>query len=236
MDYKEHYRKDARDFDYWGKDQFSPTEKRRNQTVFELGKIQPGERVLDIGSGRGWFSLYAAEQGAEVTAMDLSEENLARIKAITPSVNTLYGDACDIPLTDEQFDLIVALEVLEHLVEPKTAVANWTRLLKPHGRMVITVPYQEVIRYTLCIHCNQKTPVNAHLHSFERDSLIKLLNHHGFWVRQTVLFSHKLLSLFRINNLLKWMPYKVWRALDRFCAVFGRKYSYLAVISTLKDH
>lgn len=235
MNYREHYRQDALQFDYWGKDQFSATEKRRNQIVFNLCKIKDGDRVLDIGSGRGWFSLYAAEQGAEVTALDLSEDNLAKIKAINPAVHTVYGDACDVPLTAEKFDLIVALEVLEHIVDPKAAVTNWKKLLKPDGRVILTVPYKETIRFTLCIHCNQKTPVNAHLHSFDRNSLIKLLNHHGLWVKQTHLFSHKMLSHLRINNLLRWLPYKVWKALDRCFGIFGKNYSYLAVTAVLKQ-
>jgi len=235
MDYREHYRKDALEFDYWGKDQFSPTEKRRNQVIFAMCAVKALDKVLDIGSGRGWFSLHAAEQGAEVTALDLSEENLAKIKELNPAINTVFGDACEVPFTDERFDLIVALEVLEHIVDPKLAAANWKSLLKPDGRLILTVPYKEIIRYTLCIHCNQKTPVNAHLHSFDADSLIKLLNHHGFWVRQTHLFSHKLLSYLRINNLLSWLPFRLWKALDKLCGIFGKNYSYLAVEAVLKQ-
>ncbi|MFO7659748.1 MAG: class I SAM-dependent methyltransferase [Candidatus Cloacimonadaceae bacterium] len=236
MNYREHYRQDALQFDYWGKDQFSATEKRRNQAIFELSKVKAQDKVLDIGSGRGWFSFYAAEQGAEVTALDLSEENLARIKAINPEVHTAYGDACELPFADEKFDLIAALEVLEHIVDPKLAVTNWNKLLKPDGRLILTVPYKETIRYTLCIHCNQKTPVNAHLHSFDREYLIKLLNHHGFWVKQTGIFSHKLLAALRLNSLLQWLPFKVWKAIDKCFGVFGRKYSYLYIAAALKDN
>jgi len=236
MNYREHYRIDALEFDYWGRDQVSPTETRRNQTVFDLCPSLNQLQILDIGSGRGWFSLQAAQQGAEMTALDLSEENLSKIKAINPNITTLYGDACDVPAADGKFDLIVALEILEHLVDPKTAVLNWKNLLKHNGKVLITVPYKETIRYTLCIHCNRKTPVNAHLHSFNKDDLIKLLNHNGFWVKQTNRFSHKLLSYLRINNLLKWLPYGIWKRLDRLCRIFGDNYSYLAVVAILKDN
>jgi ubiquinone/menaquinone biosynthesis C-methylase UbiE len=235
MNYKEHYRVDALEFDYWGADQISPTEKRRNEVVFELAGLKPGDKVLDIGSGRGWFSIYAAGQKADVTAVDLSRENLQRVKEANSSVNTVYGDAIELPFTDEKFDLIVALELLEHLVEPKTAILNWSRFLKPAGRLLVTVPYNEIIRYTLCIHCNHKTPINAHLHSFDQDSLIKLLNHNGFWVKQTRLFSHKVLSHLRINNLTGWLPFRCWKAMDKCCSILGRKYSYLAVSAVRKD-
>ena len=232
MDYKEHYRIDAEQFDYWGADQYSPAGKRRKQKVFELCQPLPGERVLDIGSGNGWFSLYAAKAGADVTALDLSEANLAKIKAADERIHTLYGDACQVPSQEEKYDWIVALEVLEHIVDPKLAVQNWLPLLKPEGKLLITVPYKEALRYTLCIHCNQKTPVNAHLHSFDKETLIKLLNKHGYWVKQAHLFSHKLMEHFRLNELLSKAPYSWWRFWDRSCGILSRKYSYLAIIAS----
>jgi SAM-dependent methyltransferase len=235
MDYREHYRIDAIEFDYWGKDQFSPTETRRNQAVFELVSAGEGCRILDLGSGRGWFSLWAAKQGAEVTALDLSEENLRKIKELNSSVNIVYGDACDVPLTDEKFDWIVALEILEHIVDPKAAVINWLKFLKPGGKLLITVPYKEAIRYTLCVHCNGKTPVNAHLHSFDKDALIKLLNHNGYWVKEKHLFIHKLMVSLRLNNLLRFLPYKYWKFLDKLFRIFGNRYSYLALTAVPKD-
>jgi len=236
MDYKEHYRIDALEFDYWGADQFSPTELRRNQFVYKLCSIKEGDKVLDIGSGRGWFSLYAAKLGARVTALDLSKENLNKIKELNSSVNTVYGDACAVPVTDEQFDLIVALEVLEHIVEPHSALENWQKLLKPGAKLLVTVPYKEVIRYSLCIHCNQKTPVNAHLHSFDKKTLVKLFNKHGYWVKETVLFCHKLPNVLKINSLLRMMPYGLWRFIDTISGIIlPQKYSYIAVIATLKD-
>ncbi len=235
MDYKEHYLRDAREFDYWGSDQFSAAETRRNQTVFELSALQPGMDVLDVGSGRGWFSLHAAQSGTHVTALDLSPENLEQIKKLNPEIDTVYGDALDIPLKEKKFDLIVALEVLEHLTEPKAAVEGWKKLLKPAGKLLITVPYKESIRYTLCIHCNRKTPINAHLHSFDRDSLYKLLNHHGFWIKQNRLFSHRLMIKLHLNQLTKWLPFGFWKACDRLCRIFGDRYSFLAVTAVLQD-
>lgn len=234
MNYKEHYKNDAIEFDYWGADQFSPNETRRNQTIFDLCAVKPGDKVLDIGSGRGWFSLHAAGLGAEVTALDLSESNLLKIKELNPNISTIYGDACEVPVFDTKFDWIVALEVLEHLVDPKQAITNWKELLKDEGRLLVAVPFKEQIKYTLCIHCNQKTPVNAHLHSFDKESLIKLFNHSGYWVKSTELFMHKILTLLRITKLMNRLPYKYWCFVDNLCGMFSKKYTYIALIAKLK--
>ncbi|HOY83795.1 MAG TPA: methyltransferase domain-containing protein [Candidatus Syntrophosphaera sp.] len=232
MDYKEHYRQDALVFDYFRRDKLTPGEVRRTQFTLSLCAIRPGMRVLDVGSGRGWFSLAAAKLGAEVTALDLSESNLARIKAEDPSIATVYSDASAIPDLGG-FDLIVALEVLEHLVEPETALRGIRKLLKPNGTLLVTVPYKEVIRYSLCIHCNQKTPVNAHLHSFDRESLTAVLVQSGFRVKAAKRFYHRALELFKINSLTRGFPLGVWKFLDRLSGISSDKYSYLAITAGL---
>lgn len=233
MDYKEHYRQDALAFDYFRAEKQTPAEIRRTQFTLSLCQIRPGMRVLDVGSGRGWFSLAAAKLGAEVTALDLSEENLARIKAEDPSIETVFGDACAVPELGK-FDLIVALEVLEHLVEPEKALRGIRERLKEDGTLLLTVPYKEVIRYSLCIHCNQKTPVNAHLHSFDRESLGALLLKNGFRIKAAKRFYHRGMELFRLNQLTRKLPLGVWSCLDRICGVFGDRYSHLAIMAGIR--
>lgn len=234
MDYKEHYRQDALVFDYFRSDKLSPAEIRRTQHTLSLGAIRPGMTVLDIGSGRGWFSLAAAKLGAEVTAVDLSAENLKRIKEANPGIETVFGDACELPTLGNKYDLIVALEVMEHLVEPAQALKSLQKYLKPDGILLLTVPYKELIRYSLCVHCNRKTPVNAHLHSFDRENLSALLRQNGFRVKTSERFFHKAMDLLRLNRLTLKLPLGMWRALDRLCGITGDKYLYLAVRAGLK--
>ena len=229
MDYIQHYHNDALEFDYWGKDLITPAEIRRNQFIQHLCPIKKGQKVLDIGSGRGWFSLHCANMEAEVTAIDLSEENLNRIKNIDPRIKTIYGDACSINLPEKSFDLIVALEVLEHLVDPALAIDNWKKMLKTGGIFFVTVPYKEVIRYSLCIHCNRKTPMNAHLHSWDAPKLASMLENNGFYILRATLFAHKLLSALGLDKKLQKVPFKVWNFLDKLCGIGNDKYSYLAV-------
>lgn len=234
MDYKEHYRLDAEVFDYWGDYHFTPAETRRNQYIFNLAQIRAGEKVLDIGSGRGWFCLHAASRGAEVTALDLSEANLERIKQMDSRINTLLADAAEPDGLLEKYDLLVALEVLEHIVDPAKALEHWKNLLKPGGRLLITVPYKEQIQYSLCIHCNQKTPHNAHLHSFDKSILGALLVANGLRVIRVDLFAHKLGTHFRLDRFTRKLPYWIWRGLDRLYGLGGDKYNYLAVLCSLK--
>jgi len=230
MDYKEHYRIDAEEFDYWGEDQFTLTEKRRNQYTIKLANIHKGQKVLDIGSGRGWFSLHAASCGADTTAVDLSDTNLKRISKTDARVSTLLADAMSTGADSGAYDLVVALEVLEHIPNPAQAVEHWASLIKPGGRLLITVPYKEKLRYELCIHCNKKTPHSAHLHSFSKESLCGLLRSNGLRVISSHLFCHKLMQFLHLDMITNRLPYIVWRCLDALSALSGDRYNYIAVV------
>ena len=75
-----------------------------------------------------------------------------------------------LPFRGGSFDMVVASEIVEHLENPQGAMLEAARVLRPGGYLVVSTPYRESLKYTLCIHCNKKTPVNAHLHSFDEIS------------------------------------------------------------------
>lgn len=97
-------------------------------------------RVLDIGTGPGFFAINLALAGHEVTAVDVTEEMLEYAKANAES----YGAKVDfvlhrgesLPFADGSFDLIVNRNVIWNLEYPKEALAEWNRVLAPGGRMV----------------------------------------------------------------------------------------------------
>lgn len=234
MDYKEHYRRDAEEFDYFRSERLTTEEKRRTEYILDLCGIRKDMSILDIGSGRGWFSIAAARKEAQVTAMDLSETNLQRIHELEPQVRTVFGDAGAMPELDQKFDLIVLLEVLEHLVEPEKALQNCRALLNPGGVLLITVPYKETIRYSLCIHCNRKTPFDAHLHSFDRHKMKTILHQNGFRLTTSLLYFHKAMTLFRLTRFTRPLPFPAWKLLDRLLGFATDRYSFLAVKAVMR--
>ncbi|MCD4829839.1 MAG: methyltransferase domain-containing protein [Candidatus Cloacimonetes bacterium] len=230
--HSEHYRIDAEVFDYLNHDRVGVDETRRRQTVLRLAGRMRGKNVLEVGSGCGWFCKAAAARGAKVTAVDLSQRNLDRIKAADPRIDTRYGDACDLPCEGMAFDLITANEVLEHLEKPQHALDHWRRFLAPGGRLLVSVPYRERIRYSLCIHCNRKTPVNAHLHSFDEQKLRAMIETTGYRVRRVMLYNNKALSALRLNRLLAPFPWWFWRLKD---ALWNRMTGKAALMSVVGE-
>ena len=236
FNHKEHYRLDAEAFDYFRQERLTVDERRRRETVLHLaGKVR-GKSVLEVGSGSGWLSLALSQRGARVTAVDLSQRNLDRIHAMDEHVEALLGDAYSLPCAGRQFDLITSNEVLEHLEKPQQALDHWRPFLKPGGRLLVSVPYREVIRYNLCIHCNKKTPANAHLHSFDEEKLTAMLQSTGYRVRCVMLYNNKALSLLRLNRLMNLFPWWLWRLKDWFWNWLTGKPAIMSVVAVREQY
>ena len=97
-------------------------------------------RVLDVGTGPGFFAMNLALAGHEVTAVDVTEHMIyhaaANAKAYGAQVNFILHRGEFLPFEDGSFDLVVSRNVLWNLEYPEQALAEWTRVLAPGGRMV----------------------------------------------------------------------------------------------------
>ena len=100
-----------------------------------------GLSVLDLGCGTGRHTVWLAEAGASVTAIDFSEGMLAeaRRKPGMESVHFMVHDLHQpLPISGDSFDLVVSGLVLEHLRDMETFFAEVARVLKPGGRAVVS--------------------------------------------------------------------------------------------------
>lgn len=116
--------------------------KRLDFIVGEVQKnVKPGAKILDIGCGNGNLSIALGSLGYNVKGIEIDEASVqnARKHNTFPNVEFAVADANKFTLNDE-FDLIVCTEVLEHLTNPKELVASAYRLLKPEGIFIVTVP------------------------------------------------------------------------------------------------
>lgn len=236
MNFKEHYKIDAEMFDYFGADQLSQNEKRRNYYILKYFPAHQGDKILEIGSGRGWFSLEMAKRGFDITALDLSQKNLDLIQEKSNRVKTIYGSADDLPFTKERFDWIVMNEVLEHLVDPQQVLAHISKFLTPQGKIFISVPYQENIIQELCIHCHKMTPRNAHLHSFNRKSLERLVSDNDMFIINSFTYLNKFFTKTGLISLLKLMPNWLFEIKDQSLCALTNKAEYISLILMRKEN
>ena len=110
-----------------------------------MGRLSPGERVLDLGSGAGTDSLVAAQMVGEqgrVTGIDMTPEMLAKARAAATAmgvgnVEFLEGEAERLPFPDASFDVVVSNGVIDLIPDKDAVFAELFRVLTPGGRIQI---------------------------------------------------------------------------------------------------
>jgi SAM-dependent methyltransferase len=110
-----------------------------------LGRLQAGERVLDLGSGAGTDSLIAAQMVGDqghVTGIDMTPEMLAKARASaaameTANVEFVEAEAERLPFPDGSFDVVISNGVIDLIPDKDAVFAELFRVLSPGGRMQI---------------------------------------------------------------------------------------------------
>ncbi|MEG5058869.1 methyltransferase domain-containing protein [Microcoleus sp. A2-C5] len=104
--------------------------------------------VFDLGCGNGSLSHLIAEHGCEVVGVDTSAPGIAISRQSFPDCQFIQADIYELLDTDmlNRFDIVLALEVIEHLLYPKELAKNAKNRLKPGGRLIISTPYHGYLK------------------------------------------------------------------------------------------
>ena len=108
-------------------------------------RLARGKRVLDVGSGDGYGAAEIATRATRVVAIDSAPETIgyAAAKYIRPNLTFLAATAQGLPFRDASFDLIVALEIIEHLKDHRLLLQEARRVLSASGQFVVSTPNRE---------------------------------------------------------------------------------------------
>ena len=114
-----------------------------NSTLWRFATVkaidpQPGERILDIACGTGTSSAALTRTGATVVGVDFSPGMLGEARRKHSSVEFVEGDAMKLPFVSDEFDAVTISFGLRNITDPKAALDEMYRVLKPGGRLVIT--------------------------------------------------------------------------------------------------
>lgn len=153
---------------------------RLDPYVLPAGK-RPRAKLLDFGCGSGSYLAKMRDLGWDVLGVDLSERAVRQARMVH-DVPAMVGTIPSRDLPAKSFDLITAWEVLEHLQRPRQALAGMRGLLRPNGRLVMTVPNQTgwAARYFGPDWVGLDLP--RHLTHFSASTLSAMLNLEGFRV------------------------------------------------------
>jgi ubiquinone/menaquinone biosynthesis C-methylase UbiE len=219
FNYIEHYKKDAVEFDYFEERKGATEHDERRVREYIISKI-PKEvnSILDVGCGKGWVAKEFLPKGKTVVSLDISVTNPSIVNKLylNPKHFALAADSFHLPFNDKSFDCVIASEIIEHVFDPAGFVKELFRVVKKGGRLIITTPYKEKLIYYLCIHCNQKTPANAHIHSFDEMKLESLYSGNNLENFKYETFGNKILLFLRSYVILQFFPFWMWKMKDKF--------------------
>ena len=145
------------------------------KTPWVINKIKshdlfnPSTQLLDVGCGAGFLSNELAKQGLQVTGVDLSKESLkvAARHDKTKSVYYQVADAYHLPFEDQSFDVLTAMDFLEHVDRPKEVIKEFSRVLKPNGLFIFHTFNRNIIAYFVIIKLVEwlvkNTPKHMHV-------------------------------------------------------------------------
>lgn len=121
---------------------FIPDELGEDSHAAQLRAVPHGSRVLELGCATGYISKVLQEHGCRVTGVDVSAEYLERARPYCERVVQADLDRMDLGelLAGEAYDVVLAGDVLEHLVDPGKVLAAVRGLLSPGGQVVATIP------------------------------------------------------------------------------------------------
>jgi 2-polyprenyl-6-hydroxyphenyl methylase/3-demethylubiquinone-9 3-methyltransferase len=140
--------------------------------------------VLDLGCGDGRVTGLLAMPGAEVTGADPSEVALERARGRHPDLEfKLIAADGTLPFADGAFDVLVCLNVLEHVADTQRLMSEARRVLRPRGRIAVAVPHHgrlKSIWIAVASFERHHDPLEPTLRFYTPNSLRALLGQFGY--------------------------------------------------------
>ena len=161
---------------------------------FDLFPINPGEQVLDLGCGFGRHAFEAYRRGADVIAVDRSADELHQVTSLFRAMEeagevpggrvarAVRADLLSLPFPDASFDVVMASEVLEHIPDDEQAIAEIARVVRPGGRVAVTVPRWWPERICWALSRSYHEVEGGHVRIYRGDELTGRLESAGLTV------------------------------------------------------
>ncbi len=194
--------------------------------IYDLEKVDKNLKILDVGSGAGIMGQDLKEFGHQTINLDTFGSGPDFIE-------------CDInkkwPVSDQDFDYLVCLDVAEHLYDPVHILTEARRVLKPGGKLVFGVPNHFDLRQRLrmlfgrgIIHWDNvkyaEQPWNyVHIRFFDLASLLKMFDLEG-WQPEFIQFNFQAGGIIPTKitpKFLRILFLKVWPGLFSGKFIFG---------------
>lgn len=165
--------------------------------AFRLLQPFAGERVIDCGCGDGEIALHIADAGAQITAMDISTSKIFKLSQKKHNGMDVHcGDLTNMPQEwGQSFDKALCHYVLEHLTikDAYLAFKEIHRILKPNGKLVLTVPINDNWPHRRLIYrmrTGMPYSMTGHIVSYSMSGIEATINAHNFRISRRIAMSY----------------------------------------------
>lgn len=195
---------------------------RRAQAVKNVLRMHYPKTILDIGCAEGFITSFLADGQTLVVGIEL-DESIKIAKAKVKNAEFVHASMTHLPFKDECFDAVTVLEVLEHLPDNVLVegVKEVDRILNREGKLLVSVPNNEQITYTRCIHCGKLTPLWGHLRSMSEEIVTNLLPENYSLTSKYTLPNLELISL---STVFRKLPFKIWFTVNNILGKIRKGY------------
>lgn len=143
----------------------------KQQKAWDYVGIKKTDHVLDVGFRDGFNLKELGKRCSSITGIEVNKDAISHAKQLGCTV--LDADIQNkTPLEESSFDVIILCDVLEHCFQPENVLTECRRLLKPNGRMIIEIPFEDTFYENL---------LHGHSSLFQNDEVFKgILSSCGF--------------------------------------------------------
>jgi 2-polyprenyl-3-methyl-5-hydroxy-6-metoxy-1,4-benzoquinol methylase len=151
---------------------------RYNEILDRFEAFRKTGNLLDVGAGYGFFLAIARQRGWNVYGTELTDE---AVNHCTEKGLTMFkGELQNLDFGDLEFDVIISIEVIEHIYNPVEYLTKMNEILRPGGTIYVTTPnFNSYLRHRLKENYNVIEYPN-HLGYFTRKTLNNLFTENGF--------------------------------------------------------
>jgi len=178
----------------------------RNDVVIDFFKKIEDKfhcKVLEIGAGRGFMTKFLSDLGFDIVGSDFNPHNLEMAREIN-GIKLKMLDAIHISEPDCRYNIVLAVELIEHLEDIMPNILEVKRILRPDGLYLITTPNKYIEKIYNTLLRKKKDPFHISLQTHK--TLKKKLISAGFAVKFLKMKSFTISQQEKIGKVARFIP------------------------------
>lgn len=173
------------------------------------------KNVLEVGCGGGEFSKILSDKGYNVTAIDGSEQHVIQASQLGVDVRLANFEET-LPLPQQEYELIVCLEVLEHIANAEGLLNEIYRILKPGGLFIASTPNIAFINFRKDALLGKMPPLEGqHLRFWNTSGFLNIMRKSDFTVNRVISYgpipwSRRISSMVSFKQKSRYINYRIF--------------------------